>query len=290
MFSPHWMPQLRHFTFVAVAACVALGSAQAQSTLSGGESISSSVSSSESSSNQMQLVAGDGAGGSAALPSAPSSPGSGAGQNDTGTKSGFFHHLTFEGGGGVDAPSSSASKTYITWGGQFGLGAGYKFNDRLSVLLDYQFIDDKLPGKIIAETGANGGNAHIWSFTANPEIDIFPKSTNDLYVVGGGGFYRKVTNFTNPAQTQYCDYFYCYPGYTNEVVGHFSSNQGGFSVGGGYQRRMGGLYGDSNMKLFAEVRFLDVLSPASAVAPNGLGTATVAAGTKLIPITLGVRW
>jgi hypothetical protein len=44
------------------------------------------------------------------------------------------------------------------------------------------------------------------------------------------------------------------------------------------------------MKLFAEARYLDVMTPASAIAPNGLNTATVGAGTKLIPITLGVRW
>ena len=50
------------------------------------------------------------------------------------------------------------------------------------------------------------------------------------------------------------------------------------------------MYDDSRMKLFAEVRYLDVLTPASQIAPNGLGTATVSSGTKLIPVTLGVRW
>jgi hypothetical protein len=44
------------------------------------------------------------------------------------------------------------------------------------------------------------------------------------------------------------------------------------------------------MKLFAEVRYLDVFSPASAIAPNGLGTATVGSGTRLLPVTLGLRW
>jgi len=44
------------------------------------------------------------------------------------------------------------------------------------------------------------------------------------------------------------------------------------------------------MKLFAEVRYLDVDTPAVVSTPNGLGTTTVAAGTKLIPITLGLRW
>jgi hypothetical protein len=44
------------------------------------------------------------------------------------------------------------------------------------------------------------------------------------------------------------------------------------------------------MRVFAEARYLDVLSPASAVAPNGLGTATVGSGTRLVPLTFGLRW
>lgn len=192
-------------------------------------------------------------------------------------------------GGGFNAPTSGSSP-YITWGGNFTVGAGLNITNRLALLAEYQFIDDKLPGAMIAETQAQGGNAHIWSLTLNPVYDLFPKKTNDLYVTGGGGFYRKMTNFTDPSEVWYCDYYYCGVGIANQVVGHFSSNQGGWSIGGGYQRRLGGLYDGSRMKLFAEVRYLDVLSPAVSTNPDGLGVTTVAAGTKLIPVTLGVRW
>jgi hypothetical protein len=184
----------------------------------------------------------------------------------------------------------SAIRPTITFGGNFNVGAGLHIDKRFSLLAEYQFIDDKLPGALIAETGANGGNAHIWSLTVDPVIDLFPKSTNSVYITGGGGFYRKVTNFTDPEESEYCEYYYCGIETQNAVVGHFSSNQGGFNIGGGYTHRVGGLYGESNMKLFAEVRFLDVFSPASAIAPNGLGTATVGPDTKLLPITFGVRW
>jgi hypothetical protein len=44
------------------------------------------------------------------------------------------------------------------------------------------------------------------------------------------------------------------------------------------------------MKLFAEARYLDIDTPAVTSSPNGLSTTTVAASTKLIPISLGVRW
>ena len=139
-----------------------------------------------------------------------------------------------------------------------------------------------------------GGHAHIWSLTLDPVLDLFPKSTNDLYLTGGGGFYRKVTSFTDPTQATYCYYYYCGITTVNQVVGHFSSNQGGWNIGGGYMHRLGGdMYGgdSSKMAFFAEVRYLDVMTPAVVgLTPNGLGATTVAAGTKLIPVTIGVRW
>lgn len=207
---------------------------------------------------------------------------------------GYHHHswashLAFEAGGGANGPTSDSSND-ITWGGNFTVGAGLKLNRHISGLVEYQFIDDKLPGRLISDVGANGGNAHIWSLTLAPVIDLFPKRTNDFYITGGGGFYRKVTNFTDPEEEEYCEYYYCGIGVANVVVGHFSSNQGGWNVGGGFTHRLGGMYGDGTVKLFAEARYLDVLTPASATSPNGLGVATVGADTKLVPITLGVRF
>jgi hypothetical protein len=179
----------------------------------------------------------------------------------------------------------------ITYGGNFTVGVGENINKHLAVLAEYQFIDDKLPGSVIAEAGANGGHAHIWSLTLDPVLDLFPKASNDIYVTGGGGFYRKVTSFTDPTEEEYCDYFYCGDVTVNAVVGHFSSNQGGWNIGAGYQHRLGGMYGDSKTKLFVEARYLDVLTPAvvSSAGPY-VNSTTVAADTKMIPVTLGIRF
>ena len=176
-----------------------------------------------------------------ALPDAPVPETSGAaggqygkgGGGDHGGKQGILHRLTFEAGGGFNAPISSS----VTYGFNFTVGGGLKFNPHFSTLIEYQFLDDKLPGALIAETQrrCNGGHAHIWSFTLDPVFDLFPKATNDVYVTGGGGFYRKVTTFTFPMAQEFCSYFYCGIGYVPGTVGHFSSNQGGFNVGGGYQ-------------------------------------------------------
>lgn len=284
---------MQRVSLLAAVVAFAAGSAQAQSVRSAdSESASEAVPATLESSSNAGLPTLDSAEGDAALPAAPSPAGEGhgaaAGQGsyDSQHNGGFFSRMAWEFGGGFNAPVSND----ITWGGNFTIGGGLRFNQHLSGLIEYQFISDKLPGRIINDVGATGGYAHIWSFAVAPVVDLFPKSSNDVYITGGGGFYRKVTSFTNPGLTQYCYYFYCGVSYTNVVVGHFSSNQGGWNIGGGYQHRMGGTYGDSRMKLFAEARFLDVLTPATTIAPNGLGIAAVEANTKLVPVTFGVRW
>ncbi len=285
---------MRHVTMLSAAVVFAAASASAQfAPPSNLYSDSSAPSAGESSSSAYQLVADNEADGSA-LPAAPDPSGAAAQNGGYGGSKGYHEHslwssLVFEAGGGFNGPVGSANN-FITWGGNLNLGAGYRFNPHVSALLEYQFIDDKLPGKLIAETGATGGNAHIWSFTLAPVYEFFPKSSNDLYATGGYGFYRKVTNFTNPAPAQYCSYFYCGTTYVNQVAGHFSSNQGGWNIGGGYEHRLGGMYGESRVKLFAEVRYLDVLTPSVTTQPNGLNTVSVNSGTRLLPITLGVRW
>jgi hypothetical protein len=238
----------------------------------------------------------DGADGAAALRTAAfglnaegsAGGGAGAGQ-DYGRHHDWAGRLAFEASGGANAPLGNDAN-YITWGGNFTAGGGLHFSRGISLLAEYQLLDDKLPGNLISETGANGGYARIWSLTLDPVIDLFPKATNSVYVTGGGGFYRKVTSFTDPQQGEYCTYFYCGVVTQNVVVGHFSSNQGGYNVGGGFTHKVGGLSGDGKMKLFAEVRFLDVDSPAVQSSPNGLGTTTIGAGTKVLPVSLGARW
>jgi hypothetical protein len=270
--------------FVAAVFAVGFAGAQAVSSPSAAPGFSSS-----SESSSLQLVASLDPDGMGALPSAPTPATSASGQQAGGWKHKAASNFALEFGGGFNAPVSD-SPNYITWGGQFTVGGGYNFNERFALLAEYQMLDDKLPGALIAETGANGGHAHIWSLTLAPVVSLFPKAANDFYLTGGGGFYRKVTSFTDPVEAEYCSYYYCEVGTENEVVGHFSSNQGGWNVGGGYQRRVGGMYHDSRMKLFAEVRYLDVLTPAVTSNPNGLGTTTVAAGTRLLPVTFGLRW
>jgi hypothetical protein len=267
------MPRMRRVAFFGAAAIFAAAFANAQSTLSANESSSSAY----------QLVADDGLGGGAALPAAPSAGGSGAaaGQQEHGWKHAVSSNFAFEAGGGFNAPVGNDTPV-LTWGGNFTVGAGLHFAKRFSLLAEYQFMDDKLPGALIADAGSQGGHAHIWSLTLDPVIDLLPKHASSVYLTGGGGFYRKVTSFTDPEEVEEC-YYFCEVGTENVVVAHFSSNQGGVNLGMGFSHRLGGLYGDGKAKLFAEARYVFLNTP-GIDETNGLGT------TEVLPVTVGVRW
>lgn len=297
MTSVRCLSLVRHTVLLCAAAAFALGSASAQAVSAADESAayssSNEVSATESSSNALNF-ADEARFTDAALPGVPAPSRSGGGQYDNrpsrgGGMGGMRSHLTYEVGGGFNAPTSDSTQ-HISWGGNVTVGAGYRFNPHASLMMEYQFIDSKLPGMIIDEAGATGGHVHIWSLTLDPIIDMTPKSSVDLYLVGGGGFYRSVTSFTDPQLAQYCTYFYCGIVTQNVVVGHYSSNQGGWNGGMGIAHRFAGWNGDGKMKLFAEARYLNVLTPAITTQANGLGTTSVDADTRIIPVTVGLRW
>jgi hypothetical protein len=298
MSSAVWLFPARRLAVLGAAALLATGVARAQVAVSVPESGDSShetvVSTADSSSNDSPMFSystdpADPSG----IPAAPS-PAKGAGNGQYDNSAGRASHdwksrLAFEAGGGFNIPTSDTSP-YLNLGGNITVGGGLHIAHGVSLLAEYQFIVDGLPSNIVTEAGANSGNAHIWSLTLDPVIDLMPKKATGVYVTGGGGFYRKVTNFSSPQPVQYCTYFYCGVGYQNQVIGHFSSNQGGWNVGGGVTHRFGGMYNEGRMEVFAEARYLDIMTPAVTTAPNGLGVTSVGADTKLVPITIGVRF
>jgi len=266
MFNPLGISSLRRTSFFGVIALTAASIAFAQT----------ATSPAESSSSRSFLVADPGSEGASAMPAAGSG---GAGAE---SRRGFGAHslagkFTGEIGGGFNAPIGN-DLPYITWGGNVTAGAGLRFNKAFSLLGEFQFIGNKLPGAFINAGGGQGGNAHIISITAAPVIDLFPKRTNSIYLTGGGGYYHKSTNFT----VQECCDFYGYP--VTVTANSFTSNQLGGSIGFGISHKLGGsIYGDGHSQVFAEARYLYINTP-SISETNGLGA------TELIPVTIGFRF
>jgi hypothetical protein len=284
------MSLIRRVLFLCGAANLAAFFAIAQTSSFPKSSSSSLLTAGKSSSNEFHL---DFAGGSdsgpaqyssSALPAEPAASGSGmsAGQAKHGWKRVASHGFAFDLGAGFNGPigndtSSAEGGPFITWGGNLTAGGGLRFSKYVSLLGEFQFIDDKLPGSLIAYEGGQTGNAHIVSLTANPVVELLPKRTTGVYLTGGGGYYHKSTNFNVFGGYDY----YGDPVYI--TANSFSSNQLGGNMGFGITRRLGGTYNDSNMKLYAEARYLYIHTPPLSEA-NGLGT------TELIPVTFGVRW
>jgi hypothetical protein len=297
------MPLVRHTGMFAAAILLAAGVTQAQqSTTSNDASAASSYSSSQSGVGQFQLA-------EVAAPATPASSaaspsGGAAGQYGTSGGGhrfhGMFHHWTFEAGLGGNAPTGQDTNEsnvviegpipVITWGGNFTLGGGLRLNDRFSVLGEYQFMDNKLPGVFISDVNNNTGGVdnitegrtHINSITASPVYDLTPKRSNGIYVVGGAGWYHKSTSF----ETQVAQFDYYYGGYItqNVTVSSFSSNQLGANFGLGLYHRFSNVYGDTNhTEFFAEARYLYIHTP-PATQQNGVGI------TELIPFTVGFRF
>ena len=279
MSSLRWMSLSRHVSLLSAVAAFAVSAACAQAASSHDPS-SSTLAGESSSSSAMELAADPGTG-SAALPAAPDGSASGAAGGQEHGGGGYHDHslmsrLTFIAGAGFNAPIGNDGP-YVTYGGNFTIGGGLRLSNRISVLGEYQFIDDKLPGAFVAAGGGTNGNTHINSITVDPVIELFPKWKNSVYAVGGVGWYHKSTNFN----VEECCDFFGYP--VNVTANSFSSDQLGANLGLGYEHRIGGFYGDGKTKLFAEARYTYINTP-QITETNGLGR------TELIPVTFGVRF
>ena len=199
-------------------------------------------------------------------------------------------HLTFEGGGGFTIPTGSG-KQFLNKGWNIKAGSGYIFNDRFSAMLDYDYVSMGVPTAILNQVNPQGGGAtHLWSLTINPMYNYKSIGRWGGYVVGGGGFYRKLVNFTQPFN-DYCayydPYYGCIPGTVDQTVAHFSNNAGGVNFGTGFTYK----FSDSGRaKLFIEGRYVWVDNQPSTNSTSSTGYAPTNYRTEYIPITVGIRF
>jgi hypothetical protein len=224
-----------------------------------------------------------------------------------------WHHAdgsskyTFAAGGGFSMPTGSSGKELgLSW--KFQVAGGYNFNKKFSVLVQYDYDKFGLTGGnldrqfvrynnlgLVDDTGTPvsfsglDGNAHVWSITLNPMYTYYQGDTFGAYVIGGGGFYRKITNFTLPSTGVYCDFFgFCYQFTQNQTFDHYSNNAGGVNGGIGFTYRFSRF---ASQKLYAEARYvwvdnqpsLNSASPDSLYPENNKRTG-------YFPVTVGIRW
>ena len=217
-------------------------------------------------------------------------------------------------GGGLTIPISDTS-TYYTPSWKISVGFGRQFSKKVAILAQFDYDHLGLQGSVIANqeyvynygcttalqnagdctlvTGL-GGNAHDWSFSLNPMYTFFGSdSSTGAYVIGGFGFYHKVTNFTLPEVVQ------SYYGYyeADQNVDHYTSNAPGVNFGLGFTHKISRF---ASEKLFAEVRYVYTFnSPRMGYTAANVATTTYsgydafpanANRTSYIPVTIGLRF
>ena len=213
-------------------------------------------------------------------------------------------HIAFEGGVGFTIPvgnDTNFSQAAVTagilspdesLGYNFNVGAGWNFTKHIGALIEFSFQRMGMPGDYLnAEAAASGigsgglgGNINTWSLTLEPIYYVPFSHKSGGYVTGGGGFYRKVSNFTEPVDSCSISIYGEICEQAPETVGHFSSNQGGLNLGLGVYRKLFGE--DSNAKFFAEARYVWVNSPKASSSNSFQGSGT----EGLVPVSFGIRF
>jgi hypothetical protein len=140
------------------------------------------------------------------------------------------------------------------------------------------------------------GNNHVWSFTVNPTYTLATEGSAGAYLVVGGGFYHKVTNFTTPTTEEYC-YYYCEEITANATFDHYTSNAGGVNGGFGLTWKFSKF---SNEKFYIEARYVLIFNQQRyGVTTANVATAPLSASdfypansnrTTYIPINFGIRF
>lgn len=181
-------------------------------------------------------------------------------------------------GGGFSEPVYHTDGRVNT-GFNVNAGAGINLMSHLGVIGEFGFNRFDLSDRSLLAAGIPGGNTRIYSVTLNPIIHLNPRGRTDAYIIGGGGYYRRTVDFTQPTiavATVFDPFFFGFvnvPVPANLVLSSFTQNKAGWNVGGGVSFRV---KGDSNFKVYAEARYHYIY--------------TTPVQTTILPVTFGLRW
>jgi hypothetical protein len=178
---------------------------------------------------------------------------------------------TFLAGIGMASPIGNTHK-YETPSYGFQVGGGRNFNKVAGLLLQFDYDHFGLQGATLGNQnylydygcpagsvaagvcGVSGldGNNHVWSFTLNPTFTLPTEGSLGAYAVVGGGYYHKVTNFTEPTVQESC-YDYCQEYQVNSNIDHYTSNAVGVNGGFGLTYKFSKF---SNERFYMEARYV----------------------------------
>lgn len=181
-------------------------------------------------------------------------------------------------GGGPTVPVKQTGRRFDT-GFNLNAGVGVHPIKAMGVMAEFGFYNMGINPAALGRVGVPGGSGRIYSVTLNPMVHLVPKGRFDAYLIGGGGYYRRTIEFTEPSSAvatafdPFYGIFFPVGVSTTNVLGSFSQNKGGLNAGAGVAVRMGQ---DSRSTFFAESRYHYIY--------------TTPVRTSVLPVTFGFRW
>lgn len=156
-------------------------------------------------------------------------------------------------------------------------GVGYNFSSVVGAMVQVDYDALGINSTRLSNLGFPGGNVHVFSATLDPIVHLTPRSHFDLYLIGGGGMYRRTQEFTQPGVATGVGYdpffgFYQYGIPTTQVLASYTVVKPG--VNGGMGIGLGSKWGG---KFYAEARYHRIFMG------NNYHT-------DYVPVTFGFRW
>jgi hypothetical protein len=194
----------------------------------------------------------------------------------TAQDNGPAHRFTFNVGGGPTAAIGTMHNRLNT-GWNFNAGGGLNVNNPFAIVAEFGYNSFGLSNQSLAQLNVPGGNARIYSVTINPMIRFGYDNRIGGYVIGGGGWYRRTVEFTQPttALVPFFDPWWGFFGQAqipaNQVIGSRTVDTGGANIGAGFTFGVA-----RGAKFYSEVRY------------HWMNAGTH--NTTILPVTFGVRW
>lgn len=184
--------------------------------------------------------------------------------------------FSFDVGGGFTQPVGGTGRRLDT-GWNIRGGAGVNFSQYVGAMVQLDYNRFGINGATLNASGFPDGNVNVFSATLNPIVHLTPRSHVDVYLIGGGGLYRRTQEFTQPALatfTGFDPFFGFYRGAvpTTQVLSSYTVNKPGVNGGAGIA------FGSKwHGKFFAEARYHRIFMGNDA-------------HTDYIPVSFGFRW
>lgn len=75
---------------------------------------------------------------------------------------------------------------------------GFNFSQYVGAMVQLDYNRFGINGATLNSVGFPGGDVNVFSATLDPIVHLTPRGHLDVYLIGGGGLYRRTQEFTEP--------------------------------------------------------------------------------------------